>query len=209
MRNLLPINITRFKKEWKRWSLAAVVIVTASGLGVSKVYSAATAPSLYCMTAHTPSAKPNMQPSEPPSALQTAKDYFAQGDYDYDRGHCTQAIADYTQAIRLNPNFAEAYNNRGYTYMQANDYANALPDLNHAIQLRAHYVNALMNRGDLYNYYQIDRKKAVSDYDQVIALGAAHGTSVCGHRILAVNQGWNLCTFVDIFTHLFTLQDGC
>src|SRR5262249_22932099 len=100
--------------------------------------------------------------------------------------------------------------NRAYTHMQEGDYASALPDLDRAIQLRANYVNALMNRGDIYNYYyQIDYDKAIGDYDKVIALGAAQDTSVCGHRILAVNRGWNLATFADIFTHLLLHLDGC
>src|SRR5437867_5512259 len=39
--------------------------------------------------------------SQKPSALVSAQDYFAQGDYDYERGACDAAIADYTRAIEL------------------------------------------------------------------------------------------------------------
>jgi hypothetical protein len=56
-------------------------------------------------------------PSQPPAALVTAADYFAQGNYDYDRGSRGQAIADCGRAMALNPRFAEAYNNRAHTYM--------------------------------------------------------------------------------------------
>jgi hypothetical protein len=55
--------------------------------------------------------------SQPPAALVTAADHFAQGNYDYDRGSCDHAIADHGRAIALNPQFAEAYNNRTHTYM--------------------------------------------------------------------------------------------
>ena len=58
-----------------------------------------------------------------------------------------------------------------------------------------------MNRGDIYNYdYNIDRARAIADYDRVIALGpeAMRDTSVCGHRFLAVHNGWNLGTMLDI-----------
>jgi tetratricopeptide (TPR) repeat protein len=188
----------------------AVIVMTGFGFGIAKAYSAVTAPNPQCTAAHVMSAEPNAHRSEPPATLQTALDYFAQGDDDYDQGNCAKAIADYTQAIKLNAHYAEAYNNRAYTYMQENDYAHALPDLDQAIQFRPGYVHALMNRGDLYNYYyQIDRQKAISDYDQVIALGAAQGTSVCSHRILAVNNGWSVGAFVDIFTHLQPPLDGC
>ena len=133
--------------------------------------------------------------SKPPATLISAQDYFLQGDYDYEQGECEKAIADYTAAVRLNPGLAEAYNNRAYVHMVEKDYAAALPDLDRAIQLRPGYVSALMNRGDLYNYYYaIDYARAVADYDRVLQIdpGAAGHTSVCGHRLLALNHGWNL-----------------
>ena len=38
--------------------------------------------------------------SQKPSALFSAQDYFAQGDYDYERGDCDAAITDYTRGNR-------------------------------------------------------------------------------------------------------------
>ena len=49
---------------------------------------------------------------------------------DYDR-----AIADYDQAIRLNPNYAAAYNSRGLAYDDKRDYDRAIADFNKAIKL--------------------------------------------------------------------------
>jgi tetratricopeptide (TPR) repeat protein len=140
----------------------------------------------------------------------TAQDYYAQGDYDYEHGNCDKAIADYTRAIELNPNLAEAYNNRAYIYMVKKDYGLALPDLDRALQLRPNYVNALMNRGDIYNYYyEINYERAVADYDQVLTIdpNAAKHTSVCGHRLLAINRGWNLKVLGSLFTNGVTA--GC
>ena len=63
-------------------------------------------------------APPQPQVTAPPAiatgVLSTAEAYLRRGDQyaaaqDYDR-----AISDYTQAIKLNPDYAEAYNNRGY-----------------------------------------------------------------------------------------------
>ncbi|MGB8647076.1 MAG: tetratricopeptide repeat protein [Anaerolineae bacterium] len=138
-----------------------------------------------------------------PTALVTAEDYFAEGDYDYDQGDCDTALDNYTRAIELNPNLAEAYNNRAYVEMVKKDYAAALPDLDRAIQLRPNYVNALMNRGDIYNYYYaIDYTRAVADYDRVLQIdsGAANHTSVCGHRLLATQHGWNLSVLGELAT---------
>ena len=139
--------------------------------------------------------------SQKPSALVSAQDYFAQGDFDYESGACDAAIADYTRAIDLNPKFAEAYNNRAYTYMVQHNYAAALPDLDKALELRPDYVNALMNRGDIYNYYyEINYDSAVADYDRILQIGGRErSTSVCGHRLLALHHGWDLGVFVDVF----------
>jgi tetratricopeptide (TPR) repeat protein len=148
--------------------------------------------------------------STPPAVLVTAQDYIALGNYAYEQGSCDHAIASYTRAIELNPAFAEAYNNRAYVYMVKKDYAAALPDLDRALELRPDYVNALMNRGDIYNYYYaIDYERAVADYDRVLSIdpnNTAH-TSVCGHRLLAVNHGWNLNVLGSVITK--GVKAGC
>jgi len=136
--------------------------------------------------------------SLPPKALLTAKDYFEQGNYDYDTGNCMQAIADYAKSIELNPNYPQTYNNRAYTYMRMQNYKDALADLDIALTLNPNYIQALMNRGDIHNYYySIDRRSAITDYEKVISLGATNGTSVCGHLFLARHNGWNLGTVLD------------
>ena len=69
--------------------------------------------------------------------------YAAQGDYD-------QAIADYTEAIKLKPKDASAYNNRGYAYDQQGDYDQAIKDYDQAIELKPKDAAAYRNRGDAY-----------------------------------------------------------
>ncbi len=169
------------------FAVALAVTALCLVLGLFVAYSVSQ-PVVSCASA------PRKPFSTAPVAPVTAQDYFAQGDYDYEQGDCDKAIANYTRAIELNPNLAEAYNNRAYVYMVKKDYAAALPDLDRAIQLRPTYVNALMNRGDIYNYYfAIDYERAVADYDRVLTIdpGAGNHTSVCGHRLLALHHGWN------------------
>jgi tetratricopeptide (TPR) repeat protein len=138
-------------------------------------------------------------PAAYPDDAKTADEFLKRGDVAFDRGNCKEAIAVYTQALALNPNYAEAYNNRAYTYMRMQNYAPALQDLDQALRIRPDYLHALMNRGDIYNYYfEQDRKKAIDDYDHILRLGGqAHETSVCGHRAVAIyslpgHEGWNL-----------------
>jgi lipoprotein NlpI len=57
------------------------------------------------------------------------------------------SIAELSKAIRLQPDFARAYNARGYAYLLKRDYQHALADFNEAIRLDPNYANALQNRG--------------------------------------------------------------
>jgi tetratricopeptide (TPR) repeat protein len=150
--------------------------------------------------------------SHPPAALTTARDYVALGDYQFDQAQYAEAIDSYTHAITLDRNLAAAYNNRAYTYMKLGNYALALPDLNQAIELRPDYTNALMNRGDIFNYYyQIDRTRAVADYDRVLAADpdAIQNTSVCGHRAVALNGGMDAVLWLKVVTSRNPRQTGC
>lgn len=172
--------------------LAVGVVLLLIFLQAFVIYKGATAPDTWCTTVHNTS-------SYPPANLKTSIDYFEQGNYDYDTGNCKQALADYTKSISLNSKYAQAYNNRAYTNMRLRNYKDAIPDLDHAIALKPDYVQALMNRGDIHNYYfEIDRQKAVTDYEKVISLAGYKGSSVCGHLFLAKHNGWNLGTFVSL-----------
>ena len=192
------------------WPLAAATMVLAT-LSVVAALAASSGTLVATTNPATCSADGGQPPAPPPKTLVTAKDYLAQGAYDFDRGDCDAAIADYGRAIDLNHNFAEAYNSRAYAYMVKQQYALALPDLDRAIEIRPNYLNALMNRGDIYNYYYaIDYDRAVADYDRVLRLPGAEHTSVCGHRMLAANHGWNPGVLVEIMT-AFGMQSepGC
>lgn len=172
-------------------------------VGASAAVGAAAQPDTQCTTTRAPLAAPTASPV-------TAPDYLALGDADYDRGACAEAIAAYTRAIELDPQFAAAYNNRAYTAMRRQDYAAALTDLDRAIALRPDYAHALMNRGDIYNYYyRIDRQRAIADYDRVIALGRPTDSSgsVCGHRLLAASGGWSPAVVLNLLTR--GVEGGC
>lgn len=77
------------------------------------------------------------------------------------------AIVAYDQVIALNPEDAEAFNNRGAAYRNLGEYEQAIADLNHAITLNPEYTDAFLNRGNAYagsgNYEQ-----AIADLDRAI-----------------------------------------
>lgn len=188
-------NNKKSKQKRVNWKIASmtlgIVFVLLALLGTA-MYISATAPDTQCTKLHTTTSH---QIDNPQSAIE----FFMQGNYNYDRGNCKEAITDYTKSISLNPNYPQAYNNRAYTYMRMQDYKDALPDLNKALALNPTYIQALMNRGDIHNYYfAIDKNSAILDYEAVISLGGGRATSVCGHLLLARHNGWNLGTILAI-----------
>lgn len=60
-----------------------------------------------------------------------------------------KAIADYTEAIRLNPEFAAAFHNRGETWLNKGEFDKALADLTEAIRLNPNNERSFNNRGNI------------------------------------------------------------
>ncbi|MDR1326259.1 MAG: tetratricopeptide repeat protein [Treponema sp.] len=94
---------------------------------------------------------------------------FTSGDANRNMGNYDQAIDDYNQTIRVEPNYAAAYNNRGRSYYAKGDYDKAIADFNQAITLDPNYADAYNNRGRAY-YAKGDLDRALADYNQAITL---------------------------------------
>jgi tetratricopeptide (TPR) repeat protein len=58
-----------------------------------------------------------------------------------------EALADFTQAIKLDPLNAWSYNNRAWTYFNSADYKSALVDFNKAVQLDPTLQDAINGQG--------------------------------------------------------------
>jgi tetratricopeptide (TPR) repeat protein len=182
-----------FNRTTSRWIGIGIIGITVSMISIN-IYKISIKPDQQCTTSHAPT-------TQKPITIKTATDYLTQGDWEYEKGDCDDAITSYSKAIEMNPEYAEAYNNRAYTYMRMRDYPKALTDLDKAIDIRPKYIHARMNRGDIYNYYYaIDREKAIIDYNVVLSLGRKNQLGVCGHRLLAKNNGWNFNVLFQLLT---------
>lgn len=67
--------------------------------------------------------------------LSTAKEYFTRGFKEDNNKDYEHAIRDYTEAIRLNPHYGEAFGNRGAMRFNMKDYRGALDDYNDALAI--------------------------------------------------------------------------
>jgi lipoprotein NlpI len=63
------------------------------------------------------------------------------------QGDPDRAIADYNEAIRLDPRFPQAYLNRGGAERGKGEYDSAIADYSEALRLDPQYASAIMSRG--------------------------------------------------------------
>ena len=98
-----------------------------------------------------------------------ADNFLIQGKDKYDKGDFKGAITDYSEAIRLNPNYANAYNNRGLARAELGDKQKAIGDYNEAIRLNPNLVLAYYNRGSARAELG-DKQGAIGDYDQALRI---------------------------------------
>lgn len=92
-----------------------------------------------------------------------------QGNNFYFQKNYQSAIQAYSRAINLNPNFAEAYNNRGNSFFQLQNYSQAVQDLQTAVNFNNFDARIHNNLGSAYllqNLYDA----AINEYTQAINL---------------------------------------
>lgn len=84
-------------------------------------------------------------------------------------GDLQGAIADYSEAIRLDPTLAVAYSNRGAVLTDLADYQNAIVDLDEAIRLDPNFAGAYSTRGNA-RFLSGDVPGGFADWDKAIQL---------------------------------------
>ena len=86
---------------------------------------------------------------EKKSNLNTAEEYFYAGLEKYYVQNYDGAVADFTKAIEINPNFDIAYNNRGFVRMEEKKYSSALVDFSKAIEIKPDEGEYYFNRAQV------------------------------------------------------------
>ena len=91
-----------------------------------------------------------------------AKEHVVQGDSFVKLEQWDEAIAAYSKAIIIDPQYIVAYNNRGFAYAQKGYYDKAITDYTKAIEIDPEYARAYNNRGFA---YRAIGEKSKSDAD--------------------------------------------
>ena len=97
----------------------------------------------------------------------TAQKWFEQG---FNASDFAEKVRCYSNAIRLRPDFADAYYNRGLVRGDKGDLDGALNDFNEAIRLKPDDAHAYYNRGKILKDKALYRA-AISDFQNYLGLG--------------------------------------
>lgn len=109
--------------------------------------------------------------TETETAKAKAYDYHTRGIILDSKGDHDGAIAEFTEAIRLKPNFVEALINRGAAYRQKREYDLASADYENALRQRPNESAALVGRGRVHHEKgAVDH--AISDYTAALKINA-------------------------------------
>lgn len=120
-----------------------------------------------------PSSAPQNAPEPKPAQLPALVIYLYNNAVSLCSGaECTdpqKAVEYLTEAIGLQPDFANAYAARGNAYSNLKQYQPALEDYNKAIQLKPDNSFFFNNRGNIYK--DLDQnKQSIEDYNEAIRL---------------------------------------
>ncbi len=118
---------------------------------------------------------PTAESSPPPDADRKilAERARAQGDEQLRAGKVAEAIARFTECIRLVPEDPIAFNNRGVAYRYQGEYPKAISDYSEAIRLKPSDAAPRYNRA--FAYFQLgDLVGAGGDLDEALKLDPAH-----------------------------------
>ena len=102
-----------------------------------------------------------------------------------EKGEVDRAVADFTTAIKFNPNDARVYNNRGVAYEQKGDKEQAIADYGKGIALNPKYVEAYTNRGVAYEQ-KGDKEQAIADFRKALEINPPHQDAKEGLKRLGV-----------------------
>jgi tetratricopeptide (TPR) repeat protein len=111
--------------------------------------------------------------------------YFNRANAYDDSGDHDSAIADYSAAIKLQPEYIDCYFNRGIAYENKKDYDNAIADYTRVIALAPDYAKAYYGRARVYED-KGDFAQALAGYEEASRL--APNNAAVKKRIAEVKQ---------------------
>jgi tetratricopeptide (TPR) repeat protein len=119
-------------------------------------------------------------------------------------GQFEAALAGYNEAIRLKPDYAEAYCDRGIAFQEREQWEAALASYDQAITLRPNYPEAHNNRGDLLNKLN-QWDAALASFDRAIAARPGYAVAHFNRGVL-LHEARHLREALDSYNRAIAIQ---
>ena len=122
------------------------------------------------------------------TCIASSVDPYALATQKYKNGDKQGAIADYDRAIALNPNYAEAYNNRGITKSNLGDKQAAITDFNLALKINPDYAEAYGNRGIIKSNLG-DKQAGITDFNLALKINPDYAEAYGSRGVAKADLG--------------------
>ena len=130
-----------------------------------------------------------VSPENTPEKIAQAEEQITQGMDWARKGDAQRAISSFDEAIKLAPEMAQAYHQRGKAYSILDRREQAIQDFDDAIRLDPQNAQVFFSRGgvslDVLGEYQ----RAKSDYDEAIRLDPDDGVAYYNRAIVHTRLG--------------------
>lgn len=121
-------------------------------------------------------------------SIVSVEDYFRRGEVFYTKNNFEEAIINFTSALNIKKDNAEAFLKRGLAYFGEKRFDEALSDFNKAIEINPKYEEAYYIRG-LYYANKNDTEHALVDYSKAIDINPEYIQAYLNRAFLSVNKG--------------------
>ena len=152
--------VTTVRSEY-RIQVRAIAVQTAAVQGLTTKNISNKGPIVTALTT-APAASPQPGSNNATAYFNRGQEYLQNKDYD-------RAIAEFNQALRLDPNYPLSYSSRGTAYTLKGEYDRAIVDITQAIRLLPNNADVYAMRGMLYNLKK-DNERAIADFEAALRI---------------------------------------